>query len=354
MSSKRNQLRNVNFLATSVFFIISLVLTLLSPQAFAGELRNRTIIIGDSKASATTTHRFNLETVDATTIGSIRFQYCSNSPLTIDPCVAPAGLNVSGSTITAQSGVTGFSISPATTANELVITRVPGAVAAGPLSYTFDSVVNPSTIDAVNYVRISVYDNVNGTGTILDSGSVVFVVEDLFDIDAYVPPYLTFCVAVTVSLNCSSTSGFLGDFGEFSTTAPVTETTQMSAATNDSSGYNIFMDGQTLTSGANIIPALATQSGSVAGQSQFGINLRANTVPVAGADPENGVAASGSAAATYNTANQFRFVSGDRIAGSSISTGYNKYTVTYLINVSAAQMPGVYATTLTYTAVASF
>jgi hypothetical protein len=206
----------------------------------------------------------------------------------------------------------------------------------------------------VNYVKIRVFDNINGSGAIIDTGAVVFVVEDRFNIDAFVPPYLTFCSAVTVELDCSAVSGFLADFGELNEFATATATSQMSAATNDPSGYNIFINGTTMTSGANIIPALATQTGSVIGSSQFGINLRANTTPSVGVNPQAGPVANGSPTANYNTPNQFRFASGDTIASAPLSSGFNRYTVSYVVNVSEDQAPGIYATTLTYTAVASF
>jgi hypothetical protein len=199
-----------------------------------------------------------------------------------------------------------------------------------------------------------VFDDIDTAGSVVDTGAVVFVTEGSFNIDVYVPPYLTFCTGVSVSLDCNSISGFLADFGEFSEFVTRTTTTQMSAATNDPTGYNIFISGQTILSGSNIIPALASQSASQVGVSQFGINLRANANPSVGANPDAGANAGGTPAPEYNTPNLFRFVSGDRVAGSVLSTGFNRYTISYIVNVSENQRPGTYATTLTYTAIASF
>jgi hypothetical protein len=301
-----------------------------------------------------TTHSFSFSTVTASNIGSIQFQYCSNSPLFTEPCTPVPGLNVTSAGIFSQTGLNGFSVSGATTASNLIITRSPVAEVSTNATFIFSNIVNPSTADSVNYVRITVYDNINTTGAIIDTGAVVFVVDDRFNIDAYVPPYLTFCIAVIVSIDCSSVSGFLVNFGEFNTNATVAVTTQMAGATNDPTGYNIFMNGQTLLSGSNIIPALATQTPSQIGQSQFGVNLRANSNPSVGSNPDAGPVASGSPAPNYNTPNSFRFVSGERVAGSAISTGFNRFTVSYIVNVSENQKPGIYATTLNYTAIASF
>jgi hypothetical protein len=248
--------------------------------------------------------------------------------------------------------MTGFSVSGSSSANRLIITKAPVAHTSAPNEYLFSNITNPSTSNQIVYVRVSVYDNINATGALVDSGSVVFVVDDKFDINAFVPPYLTFCVAVNVATNCSTATGFLGDFGEFSEFGPITTTTQFAVATNDPTGYNTYMGGQTLTSGTNIIPALGTQTSSTAGSSQFGINLRANNSPSVGSNVDGG--GSGVPAPTYNTSNQFRFVDGEKIAGASGTTDFNRYTVSYIVNVSEDQSPGIYATTITYTSIASF
>jgi len=109
-----------------------------------------------------------------------------------------------------------------------------------------------------------------------------------------------------------------------------------------------------MTSGSNIIPALPTQTISQPGVSQFGINLRQNSNPSVGANPENGQVASGSVDSRYNVPNQFRFVDGERVAGANGPSGFNRYTVSYMVNVDREQKPGVYASVFTYTAIASF
>jgi len=264
----------------------------------------------------------------------------------------PTGLNVSSAGIASQSGIIGFSVSGSSTANSLIITKAPVAEAPAASTYVFSNITNPSTPNQIVYVRITVFDSINASGAIIDSGSVVFVVDDRFDISAYVPPYLTFCVAVNVAPNCSTTTGFLGDFGEFKESGAVTTTTQFAVATNDPTGYNTFMGGQTLTSGTNIIPALATQTSSSPGSSQFGINLRANNSPSVGSNPDG--IGTGLPAPSYNTSNQFRFSDSDKIAGATTTTDFNRYTISYIVNISEDQSPGIYATTITYTSIASF
>ena len=352
MSSKKINLKKLYFLATFVFILLTIISSI---PVRAADLTTRSITLGSSFVSENTTHTYRFTTATTSNIGSIQFLYCSNSPLFTEACTAPSGLNVLSAGIASQSGLTGFSVSGASTNSNLILSRsVSSDLAGTPTEFVFSNVINPSTPDSVNYVRITVFDGINGTGNVVDTGAVVFVIEDRFNIDAFVPPYLTFCTGVTVSLDCATATGFLVDFGEFSPVSTSTTTTQMSAATNDPTGYNIFVSGQTMISGSNIIPQLISQTASQPGQSQFGINLRANSNPSVGSNPQNGSVANGSPATNYNTPNQFRFVSGERLAGSSTSTGFNRYTVSYIVNVADDQNPGFYATTLTYTAIASF
>lgn len=352
MSGMKNTSYKLISLSTALVLIF---ITLLSPTIkFAGadDLTSRNITIGDSFPSVVTTHSYTFTTFTGSNVGSVQFEYCTNSPFVGTPCSAPAGLNVNSAGIVTQTGLNGFSVSGVSTSNELVLTKAPTFSAPVSAIYVFDNIVNPSTSNEIVYVRISTFDNVDATGSRVDNGSVVFVVDDRFNIDLYVPPYMTFCVAVNVAINCSSATGFLSNIGEFSEFFATTATSQFSVATNDPNGYNTFINGQTMTSGTNTIPPLTSLTASNPGTSQFGINLRSNNNPSAGANPDG--VGNGVPSPNYNNQNLFRFVDGERIAGSVTTTEFTRYTVTYLINISDTQAPGVYASTLTYTSIASF
>ena len=107
-----------------------------------------------------------------------------------------------------------------------------------------------------------------------------------------------------------------------------------------------------MTAGNRTIPALASPALSQPGVSQFGINLRQNTVPSVGANVDG--IGTGVASASYNTPNVYRFNSGDTIANSPLSTEWNRYTISYLVNVADSQPAGRYASTLTVIATTTF
>ena len=321
-------------------------------QAKAADLYNRKVTIGTSRPSEVTTHDFAFNLSTPSVVGSVEFEYCENSPIIGSPCIAPAGLDVSGTALSSQAGETGFSVHANTSANRIVISRVPIVAVPQPASYDFSNIINPSTANDTYFVRIGTFASDDGTGARTDAGSVAFALTDSLTTTGFVPPFLTFCVGLTVAVDCSTATGDFIDFGELLRTNPSTATSQYSGATNDLTGFNVSVHGNTMTSGSNLIPALATNGASSSGTSQYGLNLRQNSSPTIGQNPSG--TGTSTVATGYDIANSFRFVSGETISSSPLPTEFNRFTVTYLVNVSQAQQPGIYAATMTYVATASF
>ncbi len=289
----------------------------------------------------------------AGTVGSIRLQLCTNDPFVGTPCMAPAGLDFTTATLMNQSGMTGFSISPSTTANQLVLTRTPDVTLPGTSSYELQGIHNPSNAGTV-FGRLETFASTDATGSNLDgSGLAVYYTADLVSVSTYVPPYLLFCAGNTIQpYDCATAQGNFVDFGELSSLKTSTGQTQLLAATNADYGYTIRVMGTTLTSGINVIPALQTADIARTGVSQFGLNLRADSTPPMG----NDVQGSGSATVSvgYDTPDYYKFLSGDVIASTTMPDNYRLYTVSYIVNISKSQPAGIYVSTLQYIALASF
>lgn len=327
-------------------------LILFTEVAKADPLLSRSVTIGDSQASANTFHRFDFVIPTANTLGSIEFEYCSNTPFVGTTCTAPNGLSLSGAVLASQTGATGFSIDGSSTTNKIVLTRSPSAnLALQTASYRFNSVINNSDPNSTVYVRVSTFASNDASGPRTDSGSVLFSTALGVTVEGYVPPYLTFCTGITVAINCSSQSGDYINFGELSSQTPRLGTSQYSGSTNDPGGFTTTVTGTTMTSGNQVIPALSSPKASNPGSSQFGINLRANSSPSVGKN-KTGVGSS-TAKSDYNNQNKFKFAS-QVISQSTKSTDFNRFTVSYLVNISPDQAPGVYVATMTYIAVAAF
>jgi hypothetical protein len=330
-----------------------LLLNQLNSKGQALHLINHSVAISTGQVGATASHNFSFDYPSTSVVGSIVLLYCDSGALLSMPCNAPAGLDASGASLVAQSGNTGFIIDTInSTPNKIILTRTPQAGATVSSTYNFNNIVNPTTANETTYIRIATYPTIDGTGPDNDDGAVAFAVVNPFEVGAFVPPFIKLCVGITVAGDCSSESGSGINLGTLSTGGPKYGTSQFAVGTNSFTGYNIFTLGTTMTSGNNIIPAINPPGISRAGISQFGMNLRANTNPAVGQDPQG--VGTGFAQAGYNTPNAFKFQNGDNIASSSLTTDFNKMTASYVVNINSGQPSGFYATTITYLAVGQF
>lgn len=323
-------------------------------QTIATDIIDRSITIGNSEPSISTFHIFTYSLIGGSDIGSIKFEYCSNTPIFSSPCIPPSGLDTSFTNLASQSGETGFDFDSINSSpNVIVIKRSISSVSvSGQSSYRFDNIINPSSSNTSYYVRISTHSSVDGSGPYSDRGSVVFSINDSILLKAYVPPYLIFCAAQSLGDNCTSIGSSNLNMGTLSASSPSLTTSQIAGASNSVNGYSVYAIGYTLTSGNNIITSLVNPSSSAPGTSQFGINLRGNTSPSIGNEPIG----SGTLLpfSDYGIQNKFKYISNDVIAKSAFSSDYNILTVSYIANVDDNQPAGIYTTTITYLAISTF
>jgi len=319
---------------------------------YGSSLGTRSVTLSSSEINATTDYAISLETTSVSTVGSIRIQFCSNNPISGTPCIAPNGFDDSAAVLSTQTGLTGFSINGASTANEIVLGRAPASAPVGTASYSLSGIKNPSDIGSY-YVRILTYASNNATGNYSDYGGLAFSITNALSISATVPPYLTFCTGITINnFNCLNAQGDFLDLGELSVNAAKYGTSQMLVATNAELGYGISAQGTTLTSGNNVIPEISPGDISRPSTSQFGLNLRANTSPAVGSNVQGpGVAVP---TPNYNQPNIFRFVSGDTLASHPSVDDVRVYTVSYIANIASSQSAGIYVSTITYICLANF
>ena len=186
-------------------------------------------------------------------------------------------------------------------------------------------------------------------GTFGDSGTAGIVIVatggDQVSVTANVDPVIVFAVTdSTIGFGSLSASGARWATGDTLGSGSATSAHDITASTNATSGYVIYVLGGTLTSGANTIDAIGGSAvASNPGIEQFGIK--------ASASGGSGVAVVPYASADYAydaTTTQ------DDIGTSSVPSLTTTYSITYLANISATTQPGSYGTTLTYTATGLF
>ncbi|HSX35657.1 MAG TPA: hypothetical protein VLH84_01845 [Patescibacteria group bacterium] len=319
----------------------------------AAQISPRSLKLSDALPGAgNVTYNITMGVVTVSVVGSIRIQFCSNSALIGDPCTAPFGFDATSAVLSQQTGTSGFLISTDSTANELILTRPPAVQAATFVTLTFDNMSNPAAGGSY-YGRFLTYASSDASGPSTDAGGVAFAIQGAIGVSAEVPPYLTFCVGeIITGTDCTTATEPFTDLGELSSVVTSVAESQLVVATNASNGYSMWAAGTSMTSGNNVITAMSGGTSQV-NTSQFGINLRANTLPPGGADP-SGPGTNGVITAGYNQPDHYRFVSGDVLADSFVPDNPLKYTVTYVVNIPSAQPGGVYSTTLTYICLGNF
>lgn len=368
--------------STTTFFRSLSVMTLIAVAlaqaalpvnyASAAQITTRSVTLvgaadGGSKASGVVNQKFDFTLPGSGSVGSVLFEYCTTSANANpgDSCVAPSGLSTSTVTLGAESGITGMSMS-GRTANTFYLARTSAFTLGSPttVSYTINGVTNPSDENKTFFIRLSAFSSLDATGSAVHSGSVAASTERPIILDGTMPESLVFCTGRTIGLassvpDCTNTTSGSISFNQlFSPTDTATSTSQMAASTNAGSGYAITVNGTTLTSGSNTISGMAASDVSRRGVSQFGLNLKANTVatsttpvgteisPAANGSNYRGQAVPSSG---YDAIDSFKFVPGEVVANSNgAGTDAQIYTVSYIANVPGSLPAGTYSTTLTY------
>ncbi len=318
------------------------------PVSAAG-LAPRNVQVGSSGPGVVTSYVLAATTATTDLVGSVSFEFCTSA---VGACGTPAGLVTTGASLTTQSGATGFSLVAGSNGRPYLTRSAANVNASTPLSYTLTNITNPTSSNTSYYVRMTTYTASDGLTGAVDTGTIALSTAEPVQLTGVTPEILVFCVGTSITSNCTTIAGNSIDFGDFSPTATRTGTSVMQAQTNASGGYAITANGSTLSSGVNTIPALATQTASSIGTSQFGMNLRANTTPIVGTEPSGG--GLGTVAATYNTPDMWRYGSGETVATAPAPTNANTYTTSYMVNIGGAQAAGVYTATMTYICTASF
>lgn len=329
------------FLALAGVLTIASALPYITATAAAAQITGRSVTIGSSQASVQTSYAFNFTVAGATAVKSASFTACTTASGT---CTTPAGFTITGSTLASQptglGAASGWTANTATAGSLRILNASNSTAPTASQTVSFNTVTNPSTTNSTFFFRISTYSDSAWT-TAIDTGTVATSTAGIVTVTATVDETLTFTLATSsVAL------------GSLSSSSSASGTSNMTASTNATSGYNITVSGNTLQSGANQITALSSPTTSAIGSKQFGINLVANTTPSVGTAISG--SGTGTAQTGYNSANNFKFASGDIVAASTGPTNANTYTVSYIANIDGITGAGAYSTNLNYVATANF
>jgi len=192
-------------------------------------LPNRSVQLSTSLAGASASYVLSFDIAGSETIGSIKLQFCSQSPIIGDPCATPAGFNISAAILSAQSGLPGFTVYPPGTNSNTIVLQRASSSATGPVSvsYTLDGVINPSS-DGSFYGRLQTFPTTDTSGPENDHGGLALSINHVINVTTVVPPYLLFCAGITISgFDCSTVSGDYINFGNVKSSATSSAESQL-------------------------------------------------------------------------------------------------------------------------------
>ncbi len=351
----QQKVQRITYIVIAIVLAMVALQSVFNAQVSAAQITARKLTLSNSAGAGTgVTYTFNFTVPSATVIQSMQAQICTTAS---GACSIPSGFVNSSSTLASQptnlGDASGWTVSTVT-AGSLRISKS-GNVAAptGSQTVVFGGVTNPTAQNTTFFARISTFSDAAWT-TAVDTGTVAASTAQQITVSATVDETLTFCTGTSgiTTSSCAGATGSAVALGTLTASTTGTGLSQMGVGTNGGSGYAITVNGATLTSGGNTISALASQTASTTGTEQFGMNLRDNATPNIGADPDG--AGSGTPAASYNTVDQFRFVTADSVASKGTSESFRRYQVAYIANIDTATEAGTYTATMTYIATATF
>lgn len=340
--NKMTKIKTLPRLVGCLFLTAVMALSYIPAIVAASPIMNRSVVIGSSAASATTTYSLLFTVPSSTPIKSASFAACTTAG---GVCTPAPGFSASSSTLADQptnlGAASGWTANTATV-NELRILNSSNSTApSGNQVINFANVINPNTTNSTFYIRITTFSD-NAWTNVIDTGIVASSTAGQVTVSVNIDEALTFTLA---SSSVSLSTPTIASTGS--------GTSSMTVSTNATRGYSVAYSGDTLKSGANSLTAMAASADSTLNSKQFGINLMSNTTPAIGSDKSgSGI---GTPSTGYDAANKFKFnTAGETIATASAPTNTNTFTTSYIANMDGSTAAGVYSTILTYTATANF
>ncbi len=309
--------RRAAYFAAAIAMVFATFIPVLVSAAQATE---RSVQLSSSSAQATgVSYKVNFKPA---TSGAEAFvvEFCSNTPLVSEACTAPTGLNVG----TPSSATAGFTDVAKLTNNANNAVRVVPASALTTTAVSVDiaGLTNPTSTGAI-YVRIITFGTeaqanayssasngvTEGSGGVIDTGSVALSITPTIGVSGAVLETMTFCVAkIQITENCGNaagsppnvTLGVADSNGAVALDATRVDEGQISTqvSTNASGGVVIRLKSNALGCGGllragapsacDIAPAVSGNTGISFGQAKFGVKLGAAGYATSGATSASG------------------------------------------------------------------
>jgi hypothetical protein len=378
LSKLKTSLQSAARRAAVLVGVVGLALTgiipLFSGSASAAsytQLTARNIQLSDSSTSGTAvSYNVGFTTSAAYTVNTVVIEICNGAtgPFVAAACTTPDATfnwNKATATIGTQVGITGMTVDTTdSTANKLVLTRTAGLIGASTaVTFPVNGVTNPSTLGTY-YARIYTLNNATGntTGVLQDAGGIALSTANVINVTAKVQESLTFC-AYTTNATCATATGTALSIGDGNgvlsgTTSDYTANSFFNIYSNATTGVDVRLKGNTLTSGANTIAAqgagTCTADSVVASVEQFGLRVVPGTGATANVAPDAYNCGAGSHDLEIGAVNGTTSTYGSLIASTAGPTAEMQNTVEYNAKAATTTKAGIYTAAMTFIATGKY
>jgi hypothetical protein len=346
------------------------------PPSASYPLVPRVVSLSDSRPGDPNYH-VAWGTTHASNVKGVRIQVCTTATAG-STCTDPTGFDLTAATLSAtggQLGASGWSMAVVTN-REVLITNASGAAvtAGGNSNVDLSNVTNPTVLGTF-YFRVTLYTTVTAApADVISYGSMATSTAHSLTPTGDVSETLIFRVANQVATDCASQTD-VGDpndnASDLVTLLPQTlslsvtsvGTAQFCVATNAGGGfmvsyYDAASGGPTkgFYNGAHEF-AVANNFTSAVGVEQFGFNLRNNSVPLVGFDPDAAGLVADLTNPQYGTVDQYSYNdtgSNSLLAAKAVPTLSARYTLSYVANISPITSAGTYKARQIFIVTATF
>jgi len=346
-----------------------------------GQLTTRSATLGSSAIGDTTTVVFRWNADHNGTAKAIRVEVCT-SPTYASPCVKPAGAGFGSTGLVSVGGALTPGWSYSSTVGQITLLKPSGdyAPSSSMSTVTIDNYTNP-TVVGTYYFRVTTYSQTSMLNSSeLDFGAEAVSTARVLTSVVTQKGTLVFRVANQVDSDCGGQTDIIDptdSSSDFVTLAPNPAkldassigTAQFCVAENANYGYTVtyrdfalggaekgFNNGihEFDTGGAN---GTVSQFTTTPGTEQFGFNLRANTIPTFGANPDVSGALSDLTNSDYSTQNRYSYDdSGSSVMlvsrGGVVTSA--RYTMAFVASIAKTTPGGTYMAHQVLTCTANF
>jgi hypothetical protein len=351
------------------------VLSLPGTAEAHGQLQSRSAELGSSLTGVSNAVRFHWNTGTAGTVRGIRLQVCANSPVYSVSCALPSG-GFSASSLAGVGGSLSGGWSYAASAGTAILTKAAGDTLAIPSAVTVNiaGYKNPGSVGTF-YFRVTTYSSTGlSTGSELDFGGIAVSTTRSITGSGSINAKMVFRVANAVAVNCDGQTNIPDPTdvtADFVTLGPnpgslsqaSVGTAQFCVATNARQGFVVSYHDAALGgpdkgffNGLHEFP-VSNVFTSAPGTEQFGFNLRDNSAPDFGIDPDGTGVVSDLTNPNYSTVNRFSYNDTGFSSTLAQKGGPNissRYTISYLANINSSTPSGTYLAHQIFTCTATF